>query len=226
MIDYVDFGKMASSGAFRRCVALVRHGERPPIDPEDPTFGAALPISVAGRAMALSCGRDLALCGHRAGDWAFVSSPLRRTRLTAAAIAEGMGDDAAEVRESPEVGIPGFWMSDAAEAHRHYETEGSVPFTTRFLDDGKAEGFRPVAESTAMAMEWIGSDPFGKKCALVVTHDVFIAALMRGLGEKRVSCGLWVGYLQGVALFLGPAGAWSSEWLVPDKARWKSEFVQ
>ncbi|MBQ7666500.1 MAG: histidine phosphatase family protein [Kiritimatiellae bacterium] len=226
MIDYTEFGRTAAENPDLRCVALVRHAERPPIDPADPTFGENLPLTDAGRRLALKCGRDLAKAGPPVPEWAFASSRLLRTRLTARSIAEGMGCAAPEVRVFEEVSIPGFWVADTAEMHRFQEAEGSIPFTTRFLAAGVAEGLRPIAESTRLAMEWIEGNPFASRLAIVATHDVFVASLMRGLGESRVCCDLWVGFLHAIALFGTPDGKWSFEWMVPDKNNWKSRFVQ
>lgn len=225
MIDYAEFGRLASASTLR-CAALVRHGERPPIDPADPTFGENLPITEKGRALALSCGRALASTGPAPDEWGFLASRLLRTRLTARAIAEGMGVPDAEVPTSVEASIPGLWVADVAETHRHYYAEGSVPFTTRLLEDGRADGYRPVAESTRLALDWIASDPAGRRRTIVCTHDVFIACMLRGLGEKRVDCTRWVGFLQGIALFERPGGGWDFEWLVPDKSDWETPFFQ
>lgn len=225
MIDWEEFGKMAAA-AKGRCAVLVRHGERPPIDPADPTFGENLPITEAGMAMALACGRALAASGPDPREWGFLSSHLLRTRLTAAAIAEGAGLPGVEIRVAPEAGIPGLWIEDVAETHRHYYAEGSVPFTTRLLRDGRAEGYRPVAESTRLALEWLSSDPSGKRLSVVCTHDVFIACTLRGLGESSVSCENWIGFLQGAALFERPGGGWDAEWVVPDKNAWRNRFYQ
>lgn len=225
MIDYGELGERAAA-AKGRCAVLVRHGERPPIDPADPTFGENLPITAAGREMALACGRALAACGPAPGEWGFLSSHLLRTRLTAAAVAEGMGAESAAVRVAPEAGIPGLWIEDVAETHRHYYAEGSVPFTTRLLRDGRAEGYRPVAESTRLALGWLAGDPAGTRLTIVCTHDVFVACVLRGLGETRVDCTRWVGFLQGAALFEKPDGGWDCEWLVPDKNDWERPFFQ
>ena len=70
-----------------RAVLQVRHAERPKIDHDDPTFGDRLPITEAGMATALKFGAMLA---EFRDDVTFVSSPLRRTRMTAAAIADGV----------------------------------------------------------------------------------------------------------------------------------------
>lgn len=224
MMDYHEFGARAKATPLR-CVALVRHGERPPIEPSDPTFGASLPLSQAGREMAEDCGRRLALSGPPPGEWAFHASSLRRTRLTAQCVADAMGADPAAVRISDEAGIPGIWVLDAAETHRHYFAEGSVPFTERFMRDGRADGYRPIAETVPLALQWL-SRGFGARCAFIATHDVFAAVMLRGTGVMAASCSQWIGFLQGCAFFERPDGGWDCEYLVPDKSSWRNTFVQ
>ena len=229
MIAYEEFAARAarSSG---RCFALVRHGRRPAIAEDDPTFGENLPLTEDGRAMALACGRALR-GGPPPSEWAFLASRLLRTRLTAAFVAEGLGAEGAVVRTSDEASIPppgisGIWVEDVRETFRHYEAEGSVPFTDRFFSTGRAEGYRPIAESTERALAWLRGADFGARCVLVCTHDVFLAALLQGLAVKRSSTADWVGFLQGCALFERPDGAFDAAFLVPDKTAWRNAFVQ
>ena len=71
-----------------RVILMVRHAERPKMDPNDPTFGDVLPLTYDGRRTAKKLGT---LLREFADDVQFASSPLRRTRMTAACVAEGMG---------------------------------------------------------------------------------------------------------------------------------------
>ena len=224
MIDYEGFAALAKETA-GRCILLARHGRRPRIAEADPTFGENLPITDDGREMALACGRALR-AGPPAGEWAFWASRLRRTRLTAACVAEGLGVPDAPVGVSVEASIPGLWIEDVAETHRHYFAEGSVPFTNRLLRDGRAEGYRPIAESTRLTLEWASTFDFGARIVFVATHDVFLACLLQGLGVGRFSSDDWVGFLQGCALFQRPDGSWRAEYCVPDLANWRNTFIQ
>ena len=225
MIDYGEFAARAAAPGAGRCVILARHGRRPALSDDDPTFGENLPITEDGRAMALACGRSLR-AGPPPGEWAFLASRLLRTRLTAAAVAEGLGAAGARVAVSEEASIPGLWVEDQALAHSHYLSEGPVRFNDRLVSGGLAEGYRPIPESTRLCMEWISGADFGARCAFIATHDVFLACLLTGLGVGRFSCARWVGFLQGCALFERPGGGWDAEYLVPDKAAWRHSFVQ
>lgn len=225
MIDWREAAARAAEPGAGRCVWLVRHGERPPIAEDDPTYGENLGLTPAGRELALACGRGVAAAG-RPADWALHASRYRRTMLTAATVAEGMGRAGAPVAECAEVSLPGLWITDMPETHRSYRKYGTAEFTDLFMRGEATGGYLPIPESTRLAMDWIRGADFGARCALVVTHDIFLAALMRGLGVFPFDSEHWVGFLQGAALFEGPDGAWSADYLVPDKARWRNRFLQ
>ena len=223
MIDYTEFALRARSHA-GRCFLLARHAERPPIAPEDPSFGANLPITEAGRALSLACGRALRASGP-AAEWSFHASKLRRTLLTAAAVAEGVGSDA-PVAASEELSIPGLWVESATDVHDHQESEGSAEYCDRLMRDGVAEGFRPISESTPRLLDWLRAHEFGSRLALLVTHDVFLACVLRGLGCADVTSAHWVGFLQGAGLFERPDGTFDADYVVPDKGAWAQSFRQ
>ena len=222
MIDYDDFARIARDHP-GRVLLLARHAARPPLAPEDPSFGGDLPITEDGRAMSIACGRALRAVGDPA-DWAFLASPLRRTLLTAAAVAEGIGSSA-PVAPSPEIGIPGLWLTDARLLHDCQEREGPAVYCDRLMRDGRADGFLPIDESTRVVLDWIRRTDFGARRVFLCTHDVFLACLLMGLGCARISAATWVGYLQGTALFERPDGTFRAEYCVPDKASFHQPFV-
>ena len=226
MIDWKECAARAAAPGAGRCVLMVRHAERPPIEENDATYGENLGLTDAGRAMALGCGRDVAAAG-RPADWAFHASRYRRTTLTAATVAEGMGRAGAPVVPSEEASLPGLWVSDMAETHRSYRKWGTAEFTDMFMRGEAIGGYLPIPESTRLAMEWIDKTDLGARCAVVATHDVFLAALLNGLGKGPFdSRTRWVGFLQGCALFERPGGGWDADYVVPDKSAWRNTFLQ
>lgn len=225
MIDWKEAAARAAAPGARRCVLMVRHGERPPIAENDATFGESLGLTEAGRGLSLACGRDLAAAG-RAADWSFLASRYRRTTLTAATVAEGAGRAGAPVAACDEISLPGLWISDMPETHRSYRKYGTAEFTDMFMRGEATGGYLPIPESTRLAMDWIRGADFGSRCALLVTHDIFLAALMRGLGVFPFDSAHWVGFLQGAALFEEADGSWRVDRLVPDKARATVPFFQ
>lgn len=225
MIDWLEAAARAAGPGARRCVLLVRHGERPPIEEGDPTYGENLGLTPAGRELALACGRDIAAAG-RPADWAFHASRYRRTMLTAATVAEGMGRAGAPVAESEEVSLPGLWVTDMPETYRSYRRYGTAAFTDMFMRGEATGGYRTIPESTRLAMDWIRRADFGARCALVVTHDIFVAPFLQELGAGEFRSTHWIGFLQGTALFERPDGAWDVDYCVPDKAHWRNRFLQ
>ena len=64
------------------------------------------------------------------------------------------------------------------------------------------------------------------RCALVVTHDIFVAPFLQELGAGEFRSTHWIGFLQGAALFERPDGSWDVDYCVPDKSRWQNLFLQ
>ena len=205
-----------------RTVLLLRHGQRPSIAPDDPTFGEHLGLTEAGEKAALDFGRRL----RGIDPCAFAASPMRRTRDTARAVARGMERHDAAVRDAPEAGLGGLWVTDLAATHRQYAIEGAAPASDRYLRNGRFEGYRSVADGTRLMLDWFAAADFGARHALVFSHDIFIAAFLQGLGVRRFDSTNWVGYLQGAALAQDADGSWSAFYCVPDKHDFANAFFQ
>lgn len=212
-IDYAEAASRAGEGRF---FLLVRHGERPPIDPDDPTFGASLPLTPEGEALARACGRALRPAASR--PWAFRASPYRRTVLTASFVAEGLGLDSETVVPCDELGIPGIWITDPAAVHDAQVRDTAWVYNDRLAREGVAEGYRPATESTAMLFEWLDRTDFGAPNTFLCTHDCHLACLLNYLGVAHIDGRNWVGYLQGCAIFETAPSVFTAAFIVPDKA--------
>lgn len=187
-----------------RVILQVRHAERPKIDPTDPTFGDSLPLTAEGVRTARLFGEALR---EFAGDAQFLASPLRRTRMTAALIAEGMGADAGEIPADGRVGNDSFYYSDTAEVLRVFTPpENFFPACIEYMDTGRQRGFNPLAESTDALEEWLFAR-FSKRLMVVATHDLYIAAFLaaRGAYPDR-SRDTWPRFLDAAATLVGPDG--------------------
>lgn len=223
MIDYHDFTSFAQTSG-RRGVILARHGERPHIDPADTTFGSMLPLTAGGEALARSCGRSLREAGDPS-EWTFGASAFRRTRLTAAYVAEEIGADPATVEDCAEVGIPGLWIEDAAVVHECQLREGVRNYHERQMRDGWADGFLPSAESARKVLKWVAGPAIRTRLAFFSTHDCHLGCLLNATGAACIRTDHWVGFLQGCALLEQPDGTWQAHYLVPDKAHFENLFV-
>ncbi len=219
-LSHAEFRKLAAAPTTRSRL-LMRHAERPKIQEDDPSFGENLGLTEAGRHMAHRCGATLA--GITACTLG--ASPMRRTRLTATLLAAGMGLPGPTIFDAPEAGIAGLWVSDPIRLHAGYVREGSATFTDRYLQDGHAEGYRPIHEGTAVMTDWLTQTDFGAACSVIISHDIFIAAFLQGLGVRTFSSRNWVGYLQGAAL-VEADGRWQAFYCVPDTTDFANTFVQ
>lgn len=223
MIDYAEFAERAR-GTSGRAVILARHGERPSIDRDDPTFGRTLPLTAAGEALARACGRTLR--GIAAPeDWTFGASSLRRTMLTAQYVAEEIGAPPEAVPVCPEVGIPGLWVEDAARVHAAQLRDGVYAYHDRQMREDIADGFWPIAQCTRNVLRWLSGPAIATRLAFFSTHDCHLGCLLVGLGAARIDAAHWVGFLQGCALFREPDGSWLAHYLVPDKSDYANELV-
>ena len=205
-----------------KCILLIRHAKRPPIEKNDASFGENLGLTESGSRMAQDCG--IRLKGLK--NCSFHASPMRRTRETARLIAQGMNFWDCPVVDAPEAGIPGLWVLDQKVTHRHYEEEGSAVFTDRYLHTGCAEGYRPISDGTRLMSDWLTTHDFGARCSIITSHDIFIAGFLQGLGVRPFDSTQWVGFLQGAALVQDADGLWRAQYCVPDKHDFANTFFQ
>lgn len=197
-------GLRAELDAGRRVLLLVRHGERAKIDHDDPTFGAAIPLTEEGCRTAAAFGRELA---DYAGDVQFRASPLRRTVMTAQEIAAGMGIVAPEIVEDDAIGNGSAFFADRLEVWRQFRSGHFFAKMTEYMTRGSVPGFAENAAATAAYERYVLSR-FTARLGIFATHDVFLAAYLYGKGVK---CDWtpenWPHFLDAAALVLPPQGA-------------------
>ena len=188
-----------------RVILQVRHAERPKMDPTDPTFGDALPLTAEGERTARLLGERLK---EFAGDVQFYASPLRRTRMTAALIAEGMGLSEAQIPADGLLGNESFYYNDALEVlHVFTPPENFFPECFRYMQTGRLRGFNELGPSSDALEKWL-FERFEKKLFIVATHDLYIAAFLasRGAYDER-SRETWPRFLDGAAIIVRPDGS-------------------
>ena len=186
-----------------RVLLLVRHGERPKIDNEDPTFGEALPLTDEGVRTSREMGRKL---GEFAGDVQFLSSPLRRTVMTAAGIAEGMGLPGLDIGTDPLLGNDTFYCADQHEVFELFRDGEFFEKVFEYMRTGVQRGFRQIDEATD-ALEGWAMEKFTAKLGIFTTHDLYNAAFLHARGVKRDWCvENWVRFLDSAAIIIDPDG--------------------
>ena len=209
MVNLDDIRRELGEG--NRVLLLVRHGERPQIDNEDPTFGAALPLTSAGREMSRAFGA--ALKGS-AADVRFRASPLLRTVQTAAFIAEGMGLGTPEIPTDPVVGNSCAFVADEHEVWEVFRDGAFFARMDEYLHTGRQRGFHPLASAAAnYEREQLARFTTGQ-LGIFTTHDLYIAAYLHAKGVKTdFSRADWPRFLDAAALIGTPDGAWRTEYV-------------
>lgn len=185
-----------------RAALLVRHAERPKMDPNDPSFGDALALTDEGRRTARRLGELLA---DFASDAQFYASPLTRTRMTAALVAEGMGIPDAEIPTDGRLGNGSFYYADASEVLEVFKPSNFFPASFEYFRTGEQRGFRNLAVATDEFERWIDATQ-RRRLFVVATHDLFVAAFLAARGEGGFTCENWVRFLDAGAVLTAPDG--------------------
>ena len=186
-----------------RVLLMVRHSERPHIDHDDPTFGAALPLTPAGHAMSVKFGE---LLRAHAGDVQFWSSPLRRTRETAACIAEGMGVPDAPIPVDDRLGNSSFYFADQHEVFELFRDGSFFDNVFRYLREGTLRGFNEIHSATDRLEAWC-LERFTARLGIFTTHDLYNGAFLAARGVKTdFTLETWVRFLDSAAIILRPDG--------------------
>lgn len=202
-ISLEDVKRTLAEGS--RVILQVRHGERPKMDPADPTFGDALPLTAEGERTARLLGESLR---EFAGDVQFVSSPLRRTRMTAERIAGGMGVEGAEIPCAGCLGNESFYYRDTLEVlHVFTPPENFFPASIEYMNTGRMRGFNDLYEASDLLENWLFGR-FKSRLMIAATHDLYIAAFLstRGAYNER-SRDTWPRFLDAAAIIVAPDGS-------------------
>ena len=186
-----------------RVALIVRHAERPKMDPDDPSFGDALPLTPEGERTARLLGERLA---PFAGDVQFAASPLTRTRLTAACIASGMGAADAAIPTDERLGNGSFYYSDAAEVLDVFKPNRFFAASVEYFTTGEQRGFRNLHAATDAFERWIDAR-FERRLFVIVTHDIYIAAFLSARGVGTFCRENWVRFLDAAAVIVAPDGS-------------------
>ncbi len=210
-LDYPLLRQRLERGA--RAALLLRHSERPPIDPADREFGRDLALTPGGERLARDAGTRLA--GLR--DVRFLASPMTRCRLTAHFIAQGMGLPDAAIEDADPLGVRGFYYEDPYAVQDLMRQQGYMAYMLAYLNAGHAPHSRPLGDATAQMADWLRAQATAR-LNLFVSHDIFIAAFLTGLRLRTYSASDWVGFLHGAALLQDADGGWTCQPCVPDLA--------
>lgn len=165
---------------------LMRHAERPPLEPGDTTFGEQLPITMRGVCQAREFGSFLSSRISSEGVRIFAGNTLR-TIQTGAAIKTALEDESVtksrDIELVPELGgdSPFFGKLDERMA---LISEGRYrDRLNEYFQMGAQRGYRPLAEATeAMECALERLEGRHKEVVVAVTHDINVAAFLAGRG--------------------------------------------
>ena len=187
-----------------RVILQVRHGERPKMDPDDPTFGDALELTYEGCRTARRLGEMLA---EFRDDVQFCASPLTRTRMTAELIAEGMGIAGAAIPTDERLGNGSFYYDDPAEVLDVFKPSNFFPACFEYFATGRQRGFRDLHAATD-ALEGFLLANMSRRLFVVSTHDLYIAAFLSARGAVgEFTRANWLRFLDGGAILVGADGS-------------------
>ncbi len=181
---------------------LIRHAERPPLEPGDMTFGASLALTERGWRMARQFGAMLANTAHPRSV-AFYASGTFRTVQTACGMAMGLdavNPENSIVRkirlaeflgsDSPFFGMLEDRMALAAEGRYHERLN-------EYFNGGMLRGYRPLGRATGgMEARLHALHRMGENLVVAVTHDINVAAFLAGRGVvSSFTDATWPDYL-------------------------------
>lgn len=187
-----------------RVALQLRHAERPKMDPDDPSFGDALPLTDEGVRTARELGSWL---GEFRGDVRFVSSPLRRTRMTAAAVAEGMGVLSPDIPTDHLLGNGSFYYTDPLKVLEVFKTREFFAACFEYFEKGEMPGFKPLKEAADTCERWL-LERLTSRLLVATTHDCYVAAFLSARGAvEKFSRENWPRFLDGAAMIVDPDGS-------------------
>lgn len=186
-----------------RVILQVRHAERPRMDPDDPSFGDALALTKEGVRTAKALGAALA---EFRDEVQFYASPLMRTRMTAAGIAEGMGLADAEIPTDDLLGNGSFFYDDPAQVLDVFKPENFFNACFEYFATGHQRGFKDLASAADACERWL-LEHQRSRLFVVATHDLYIAAfLFARKAVREFTRDNWPRFLDGGAILIAPDG--------------------
>ena len=179
----------------KRVTVLMRHAERPPLDPSDTSFGEALPVTEYGKETSVMFGKLLAGVAGSFPVKVFCSRTFR-TVQTACGILKGMGlEELPAVDDVLGSATPFFGSLEermALIAEGRYMERLNIYFAS-----GEQLGYRPLGPAMVEMEERLaGFHREASGLVIAVTHDINVASVFAGCGAvKRFDEGTWPHYL-------------------------------
>jgi broad specificity phosphatase PhoE len=178
-------------------ILLLRHAQRGPI-PEG-SDGDLVPLTERGRADARDFGRRFGLAlGSAASSLRGLSSPVGRCVETARLVLASAGSVYAPICLDI---LADAYLADPAEAYPLLSNLGYDRVIHRYIKEGIAPGFHPLAPASERLLGAMRSE-VGKAPLLCVSHDVIILPFLAYYAprEKARLRGGWIDFLEGALI--------------------------
>ena len=188
-----------------RCILQLRHAERPKMDPDDPSFGDGLHLTREGARTARLLGESLA--EFREGA-AFCSSPLTRTRETAALVAAGMGIEGAAIPADERLGNGSFFYDDPLRVLQLFNEMEFFRACFAYCGGQPLPGLRDIHVAADECEDFLVKTAGDSRLLVATTHDCYIAAFLaarKAFGP--FTRGNWPRFLDGAAILTYPDGS-------------------
>lgn len=189
----------------RRLALVLRHAERPPIRHG---WGDEVLLTPRGHAQARALGNLLATAPVRE----VFTSPIGRCVQTAEALVRGFDPaQAVAIRRTQLLGDPGPFRDSTYRGPQSPPHRFSALVDTYFVE-GRAPGMLPLETACEALLEGICARS-GPGLTVFVTHDLFVAGLMRFTGlAPRWPGAAWPGFLHGVVIEIERERRWRQIW--------------
>ena len=163
--------------AGNRVLLMTRHAERPHIDHEDPSFGAALPL------------------------------PLRRTMMTAECIAEGMGVAHPDISPEDALGNGTFYFADQHAVWEEFRDGSFFQKCFDYFEKGTYRGFADLHAASDALEEWCLAHFTAPFAIFTTHDLYIAAYLAARTVISRFTLENWPRFLDSAAIIIAPDGS-------------------
>ena len=141
-----------------------------------------------------------------AADTQFYASPLRRTVMTAEAIARGMGLASPIIPTDGKLGNDTFYFADQNAVFELFRDGSFYEKVFAYLRDGRQTGFADLYAATDALEEWALAR-FTGRLGIFTTHDLYDGAFLVARGVlPSFTVETWIQFLDAAAIIVEPDG--------------------
>lgn len=198
-MTFADLGAALDRG--ESAAVVIRHAERPPLDPGDPTFGAELSLTACGRAQASAFGLMLANCRGKVPCMIFTSA-MKRCRETATLVRRELIGNCRGVTVAEFLGSASPYFGDVSERLALANAGNYRESLNDYFRTGNQRGFLHIKDATRRFEDFVWNQFCGTdkiKLMVFVTHDLNVASYLAGTGTvPTFEDATWPGFMDAV----------------------------